>query len=365
MIPFFTDWGRISFTEIMILQIWFAAMMIVLEVPTGTVADYFGRKASVMLGAIIASAGHFVYASMPNFWVFALAEFLLAAGLSLISGAEDALLYDSLKEAGRETESQKFFGRKRCFGLAGMMIAVPLGSIIGGRFGLRAPMMAEAVFNFFDFLLVSGYYEPRTESPGRRGYGLLMMDGLKHLARHPILRTLSLNGVLVFAFSFILVWLNQPALRSFGVDLKFFGFFHLILSVSQIIATNYFARLEKLAGSRKNYWSFCVLSSAVAFVVLAFSGNIIIAGCCFAVISGFGISRWAFDQNYMQKHIESYNRATVLSAVSMMRSMAKIACYAAAGILMLASLMATFIFFGVALVVLAVFSGIRERHLED
>lgn len=365
LVPFFTDWGKVSFAEIMILQIWFAAIMIALEIPTGTIADYFGRKISVAIGTAICAIGHAVYAAIPNFWIFAFAEFLLAVGLSLISGAEDALLYDSLKEIGCEEKSKNIFGRRRCFGLAGMIFAVPMGSIIAGYFGLRAPMMIEAAFCCLSFVIALGYREPQTGNIAERKYGALMASGIKHVVCHPVLRVLSINGVLIFSFSFILVWLNQPALRDLGVNLKFFGFFHLLLSISQIVATNNFARLEKLAGSKKNYWFLCVLAPAAAFIVLAFSRNVFLSGCCFAVISGFGISRWILDQNYMQKHIESYNRATVLSAVSMMRSMGKIVCYAVAAAAMLASLKVAFIVIGSVLLVLAVFSGIRESHFED
>ena len=44
LIPFFLDYGNISFTKIMLLQSWFAFWSFVLEIPTGTIADYFGRK---------------------------------------------------------------------------------------------------------------------------------------------------------------------------------------------------------------------------------------------------------------------------------------------------------------------------------
>ncbi len=363
LVPFFTDWGKISFAEIMVLQIWFAAVIFIMEVPTGAVADYFGRKASVVLGVAIGVVGNLVYISKPNFWIFALAEFLLAVGCSFVSGAEDALLYDSLKSIRREGESKNIFGKKRCLGLVGMLIAAPLGSIVAGYFGLRAPMFIDAILGCLALFVALSFYEPQIGTNRGRDYGLLMFGGLKHLVRHRVLRLLSINGVLVFSLSFILVWLYQPVLKSFDVGLGFFGFFHLTLSISQIIVTDNFARLERLARSKKNFWLSCVLLSGGAFIVLALIKNIILAACCFAIISGFGIARWTLDQNYMQKYIESHNRATVLSAISMMRNIAKVICYAMAGILMYASLKVTLMFFGIALLALSVFSKIKESDL--
>ena len=42
--PSFTEWGGITFTQIMFLQGWFMAMIFIFEIPTGSIADYFGRK---------------------------------------------------------------------------------------------------------------------------------------------------------------------------------------------------------------------------------------------------------------------------------------------------------------------------------
>jgi len=43
LVPFFRDWGGISFTQIMLLNAWFMFWNFLLEIPTGTVADFWGR----------------------------------------------------------------------------------------------------------------------------------------------------------------------------------------------------------------------------------------------------------------------------------------------------------------------------------
>ena len=44
MIPFFTIWGRITFVEVMLLQSYFTFIIFLLEIPSGAIADFFGRK---------------------------------------------------------------------------------------------------------------------------------------------------------------------------------------------------------------------------------------------------------------------------------------------------------------------------------
>jgi len=56
----------------MILQAIFTLSVFFLEIPTGVVADKFGRKISLSLAGLISAGGFLIYASYPNFWIFAL-----------------------------------------------------------------------------------------------------------------------------------------------------------------------------------------------------------------------------------------------------------------------------------------------------
>lgn len=57
LIPFFTKWGGISMTQVQLLQSWFMLWIFIMEVPTGAIADFFGRKHSLCLGTIIIASG--------------------------------------------------------------------------------------------------------------------------------------------------------------------------------------------------------------------------------------------------------------------------------------------------------------------
>lgn len=82
-----------------------------MEIPTGVIADRFGRKTSIILGSIVLSIAALIYGSIPNFYNFLLGEFLFAIGVALISGADKAILYDSLKENNQEHLSVKIFSK--------------------------------------------------------------------------------------------------------------------------------------------------------------------------------------------------------------------------------------------------------------
>jgi MFS family permease len=88
-------------SEVYLIQAVFALALAFCEVPTGYFSDVVGRKAALIIGAILIPAGIATYALTSSFWGFVLAEILLAIGLSLRSGTDSALLYDSLLEMKR------------------------------------------------------------------------------------------------------------------------------------------------------------------------------------------------------------------------------------------------------------------------
>lgn len=145
LVPFFTDWGHISMFQTMVLQSWFSVWVFILEIPTGAVADKIGRKHSLVMGSLTIAIATLVYGSIPSFGIFLLAEFLFAVGYALNSGADQALLYDTIKSRGREGESKQIMGRADALMLGGMMLAAPMGSLIAARFGLNAPQLATAI----------------------------------------------------------------------------------------------------------------------------------------------------------------------------------------------------------------------------
>ena len=68
LIPFYTQWGGLSLSQAMMLNSWFMLWNVLLEIPTGTVADYLGRKVSLALGSLFGAAAALVYVSTPDMW---------------------------------------------------------------------------------------------------------------------------------------------------------------------------------------------------------------------------------------------------------------------------------------------------------
>jgi MFS family permease len=367
LVPFYLDWGKISYTKIMILQSFYVIVVLLMEIPTGAIADHLGRKTALVLAGISSSIATLVYSSVPNFYIFFVGEFFWALGFALLSGSDEAILYDSLKEINLEGKSKKIIGRLRSFEMAAIMIAAPIGSLIASKIGLRYAMMF-VFFPFFSaFLVALTFKEPRikSEKEGKEKYIETLKSGIIYFKGHKILKILTFDLVSINALVFFIIWMYQPLLQKLSVPIIYFGFVHALMSGIQIPVMNGFDKLEKIFGSKKRYLFFSALFPGICFILLGINKSIFLAIIIICLTAGFGLSRGVLFQSYMNKYIESHNRATVISTISMLRSLVCAVIYPLVGLTVEWSLNYSFIIIGTLTIICALFSKVEEEHLID
>ena len=269
LVPFFTQWAHLSFTQMHLIQTWFLLWMFVLEVPTGVVADRFGKRFSVALGAFVGAIGLFIYGLIPNFWLFLLAEFLGALSLTLVSGAYEAMVYDILSANGKEHESKKVFGRSHSFRMTGILIAAPIGSFIAAHTTLNVPMLVEA------FTLIGAFIVALTIAQLRMGNDHevevqnsldIAKKGLAFLCGHVETRTIAFQMAIVGVAGYFIIWLYQPLLATLNVPIEYFGWFNVLLVGVQIVIASNFRLVEKIFPSLQSYIIFNVIVVGLSFI---------------------------------------------------------------------------------------------------
>jgi hypothetical protein len=167
-------------------------------------------------------------------------------------------------------------------------------------------------------------------------------------------------------FIFFVIWLYQPLLMELGVPIMYFGFIHAIaLTGSQLIFLNTFAKFEKLFGSKKRYILFSALIAGACFILMGFSYNIPVLMVLLFLLSGFGLTRQVLFKSYFHKYIESHNRATVISAISMIDRLTRAIMYPVIGWMVSFSLRFTFVAVGSLIILFAIVSKVEEEHLID
>jgi fucose permease len=96
--------GGLSLAQMLTLNAWFMAWNSRSR-SCSAVADFFGRKWSMVLGEAVTASACVVYTIGPRWEVFLVGEVIFALGYALVSGADEALLYDSLVASGRGGEA--------------------------------------------------------------------------------------------------------------------------------------------------------------------------------------------------------------------------------------------------------------------
>jgi len=133
-----------SFTQIGVINMCFLVGMFLFEVPTGIVADTFGRKPSTVIGIFVISFGTLVYGLSTTFIFFCVAELIVALGSALMSGSLEAWVKSSMMTNGsnKSTSEVFLFGEK--VGKIGTILGGTLGAFIG-YYNLSLPWFASTV----------------------------------------------------------------------------------------------------------------------------------------------------------------------------------------------------------------------------
>src|ERR671910_1419905 len=111
---FLLDAGLSNF-EAFAANAFFTAGMVLFEVPTGVVADTWGRRVSYLLGTVTLAASTFLYYLMwqlnAPFVLWAIVSILIGLGFTFFSGAVEAWLVDALSATSFTGDLESVFGK--------------------------------------------------------------------------------------------------------------------------------------------------------------------------------------------------------------------------------------------------------------
>lgn len=311
IVLFFQENG-LTMKQVFLLQSLFSVAVIILEVPTGYFSDIFGRKKSIIIGGILATTGFAIYSQSYTFWGFLLAEIILGFGISFVSGADSAMLYDTLLEKGREWEYKKVEGR----GLSMGMFSESIASVIGGLLALvslRFPLYWDTAITFLVIPVALTLSEPKIQKAEKTESSLKSMLRLVKfsLHDHKEVKWLIIYSASVGASTLTMFWFVQPYLLATKVPLGLFGVSLAILLLTASFFSWNAHKLEKILGRKKSLLLLIVLP-ALGYLLLSsfwfvWSG---IFSLFFYVVRGINNP---VTLGYINGLIPSDVRATVLS----------------------------------------------------
>ena len=217
----------LSLTEVLLGESVFAATILLFEVPSGVLADRLGRKRTLIAGAVFMASGIIVFALAQSFTHVLLTQALCGIGMAFQSGADSALLFDSLKLLGREKEFRKVLGQTQT---VTYLIAIPItmsSGLISDWFGLRFAVTLTAAISclyLVNFLFLT---EPTEQSEGRRPGKTMLWHtwkALRYIWKHRLVRlTVAFSMALAVGMKLSFHTLN-PYWELWEVPVAYFGF---------------------------------------------------------------------------------------------------------------------------------------------
>src|SRR5918992_3476998 len=123
----------------------FTAGMVIFEVPTGVLADTWGRRTSYLLGSATLLVTTLVYVAMwqiqAPLWGWAIASVLVGLGFTFFSGATEAWLVDALTFTSSRDELEPVLARGQVVEGAAMLIGSAAGGVMAQLTNLGVPYL--------------------------------------------------------------------------------------------------------------------------------------------------------------------------------------------------------------------------------
>ena len=240
-----------SLVEIGLAETAYHAASLLTEIPSGTLADVYGRKKMLIISTLIHILASVVMILSNNLALVCLSIALYAVCDSFASGSGDALAYDSLKSAGQEKnydryESGQLIIYRLCSGVSTLCAGFAL--IIGYRIAYATGIVTSLI----QILILSSLKEIRQDSrpSGAASSALKALlncfrDSLRFLKKETRAFLLMMTNSLIGAADILLLFFLQAKLPASGIPDEWLGPALFVMQLGGILGARIILRFKK------------------------------------------------------------------------------------------------------------------------
>ncbi|OOP63259.1 MFS transporter [Arthrobacter sp. SRS-W-1-2016] len=310
----------------------FTAGMVVFEVPTGVVADGWGRRVSFLLGTVTLAGSTYLYYLLwqfsAPFWWWAVVSLLLGLGFTFFSGAVEAWLVDALRFTGYEGGLETVLGRGQMVSGAAMLAGSVAGGVIAQATNLGVPFLIRvgvllAMFVVAFFLMRDVGFTPEHSAHPLKASRAVVDASIENGLKNPPVRYVMLAAPFSAGVGIYVFYALQPYLLQLFGDPHAYsvaGLAAAIVAGAQVLGGWIAPRIRRLVRKRTTVLILSGVASASILVVLGLTGVFLVALALLTFWAMVASAATPVRQAYVNDMIPSKQRATVLSFDSLMGS---------------------------------------------
>ena len=360
----FSDFHVTPIQISILLAVW-AGTSLILEIPSGVLADKYSRKNLLFVGQIIRTIGYAIWIIFPTFWGFLIGFVFWGIKSAFTSGTFQAVIYDELKINNREKEYTKIIGMTKTLSFVAILLASLLSSIAipyGYSFVLVISCFATLLSALIIFLLPN---VKKVESTHEREYFTLLKQGIKDAFSSKTIIYIMIFLSLAYALGGALDEYWTLFASDTGLALNRLGIFLAIMSLSQGLASYIAHKFDKLS----NMFFYFLFGLCSTFLFLSAYFHTVSSLALLVLFSFlFTIIHIVFDGK-LQHAIPTNTRATVSSVNGFLIEVGAILVFFFVGFFtQISSLRNVFGGFGILILIIAIVYSIlhyRNRNNKE
>ncbi len=345
LVMFMTTTCKMPLSEVYFCEACCVIILAALQIPMGILADRWGRVKTIRIGCLFIVLELLGFATSREHIQLWISNALWAIGLSMLDGAETAMIYDSLKQGSAggielTNKSRRLEGRAASMSpiitAVLCLLSVPLIAI-----DIRIPLIIDTVLIMVSFVISFTFVEPtihNNDSHRVSSWREVYQNTKVVILRGDILWII-IFATLIAVTAKLWFFTYNPYFEMVGLDLKYFGLvfaaINVVFAISSFFADRIAHKLDSGIG---------VITSISILTVPVIIMGTVVSKWSISLVLGQNIVRGyigPFVNEMLNRRIDSVNRATIHSAKSAVHKAVEVLCMGGFGLLISGSSLGT------------------------
>jgi len=356
--------SQVSIEQFTIIMGAFALANFILEIPTGVIADLIGKKKTLLIGRSMYVIEILIIAFMNGFWPFLIAKVISGIAVSFVSGANEAMLYDTLKKQGRVHEHKKVTGIMFTLTNISMAFVFIIGAYLFS-INNKLPAFVSLPFIVVGVILTCFLQEPykSKKKVTFTNAWLHFKEGLACVRHNPVLKYLIAFSMVIVALIDINTSVSSAYFEKILIPVAYIGAFAFAASMLIALVSRKVHTLEHRIGDKR---SLQLILALMILGMLLMSLLIQYYGVLFYFIISISVGFYfVLVNHYVNVHVDTAHRATIISIKHMAVQLAAFLLFPMFGHVTKKYSMGTAYWaFGIFLVAYSVFLYLYSRNIK-